>query len=311
MATIQQYIFFDFEMFCSLEGTPFSEMEAIRLGAVKYDIATKEISYFDQYIKPKNRNPLSSFCKELTGIMDEDLLFAPNFKQVFKEFLFWIGGVKRTRFFSWSTSDLLRLKLDAECHDIPLTTIQKIEKRYIDFQGIFAKRVSKSTLSVEHALEKYGLSFVGDKHNPMWDSYNTLQIYLNFLDKPLATDLIMVNQYIRDEVPIVNSQLNQMITKEIKKDTSFYLEEFRDTLRMRDAQKLLKKTRKLNEKYENILLNRSGIFSEENILYSRLIVGFYHELLSAYEEHKAHSSKIMILDEHSVRPLYQFANVAQ
>ncbi|MFE4521677.1 hypothetical protein ACFRCQ_05900 [Cytobacillus firmus] len=35
--------------------------------------------------------------------------------------------------------------------------------------------------------------------------------------------------------------------------------------RMKDAWKLIKKTKKLVEKYENILLSRSGIFDDELI----------------------------------------------
>ena len=124
--------------------------------------------------------PLSNFCKTLTGIKDEDLQDAASFKVVFKDFLTWVGGVKKSRFFSWSPSDLSRLKLDALKHEVSQSTINKIEKRYVDFQAIFTKRVSNSNVSVEGALKLYELDFIGEKHNPMYDAYNTLRIYLQF-----------------------------------------------------------------------------------------------------------------------------------
>ncbi|MEK1832729.1 hypothetical protein AAAC51_38820 [Priestia megaterium] len=45
MADVKQFIFFDFEMLCSNKGMPFEDMEAIRLGAVKYNIETENIEF--------------------------------------------------------------------------------------------------------------------------------------------------------------------------------------------------------------------------------------------------------------------------
>ncbi|WP_237894074.1 exonuclease domain-containing protein [Priestia megaterium] len=99
MADVKQFIFFDFEMLCSNKGMPFEDMEAIRLGAVKYNIETEDIEFFDRYIQPTKRVSLSRFCTELTGIKDTDLVGASNFKNVFEDFLTWIGGIKKIPFF--------------------------------------------------------------------------------------------------------------------------------------------------------------------------------------------------------------------
>jgi inhibitor of KinA sporulation pathway (predicted exonuclease) len=303
MASVQQYVFFDFEMLCSNRGMPFSEMEAIRLGAVKYDLESEQISYFDRFIQPKNRKPLSKFCKQLTGIKDEDLVNASDFKEVFGDFLTWIGGVKRSRFFSWSPSDLSRLKIDTEKHAVPATTIKKIEKRYVDFQAIFTKRVSKTNHSVENALQLYDLSFVGEKHHPMYDALNTLRIYLRFLHEPVTSDIIMVKQFMLDDVPKDKLHLNKKISSQFKKDIHAYLQELHAMYRMKDAAKVIKRTRRLVEKYENILINRSSLFSKENVKSIGLFVDFYHDLLMCYDEHLVYSSKVMILDEHMVKPI--------
>ncbi|HWO75196.1 MAG TPA: 3'-5' exonuclease [Bacillus sp. (in: firmicutes)] len=303
MADLQQYIFFDFEMLCSNRGMKFEEMEAIRLGAVKYDLQTQKISYFDRFIRPQNQKKLTPFCTELTGITDDDLNNAQDFKEVFAEFLYWVGGVKRSQFFSWSKSDLARLKIDAARNELPSRTIQKIEKRYVDFQAIFSKRVTKAHFSVQNALELYGKEFIGDMHNPMWDAYNTLQIYLCFLNERLNSDLIMLKQFILNEVPDEIDKINASVSKAIKDDILFLYREGRDVIKMSDAYKFLKKAKRLAEKYENIIINRSGIFSKKNIEDARSIGRFYEDLRVTYDIHKAYSSKIMIMDEHSVRPL--------
>lgn len=87
MAEVTQFIFFDFEMLCSNRGMDYKDMEAIRLGAVKYDLTTNKVSYFDQFIKPRSNQPLSAFCKRLTGISDEQLANASVFPTVLEEFL--------------------------------------------------------------------------------------------------------------------------------------------------------------------------------------------------------------------------------
>ncbi|MRH42548.1 exonuclease [Aquibacillus halophilus] len=307
MAEMKYFIFFDFEMLCSDRGMLFEDMEAIRLGAVKYEIETERVTYFDQYIRPTKLKPLSKFCKKLTGIEDSDLVDAQTFEQVFSDFLTWVGGVKRSRFFSWSKSDLTRLKLDSEKHNISISTIDKIEKRYVDFQATLSKRVSKNNLSVENALVLYGLKFIGQQHNPMFDAYNTLRIYLNFLNEPLQSDLIMLNQFIFDEELDNKALVNLKLRESIKRDIESFLNDLSDIYKIRQAQKMIRKTKQLLKKYENILVNRSGLFSNEIIESVRLLKEFHEELLLTYKEHFISSSKIMILDDHIVKPIKQLA----
>ncbi|QGQ45275.1 3'-5' exonuclease [Metabacillus sediminilitoris] len=306
MADIKQMIFFDFEMLCSDNGMAYDMMEAIRLGAVKYDLETESITYFDRYIRPENQEPLSDFCKALTGIDDQDLVGANDFATVFEEFLAWVGGIKKSQYFSWSPSDLTRLKIDAEKHEIPLRTITKIEKRYIDFQAVFKKRVANNNVSVEDALALYGLEFSGEKHHPMYDAYNTLRIYLQFLHEPVQSDLIMLKQFIlEDELTSFEKEhLNQILAAHIKFDINLLVNQIRDVYRLRDVKKLFKPINRIVVKYENVIMNRSGIFTDENVRHAELLSTFYHELLQSYEEHVSYRSKIMILNEYLLRPLH-------
>ncbi|MCT2536336.1 exonuclease domain-containing protein [Aquibacillus koreensis] len=307
MAEMKHFIFFDFEMLCSNRGMPYEEMEAIRLGAVKYNIETEKVTYFDRFIQPSSLNPLTKFCKKLTGIEDSDLLHAERFDHVFADFLSWVGGVKKARFFSWSKSDLTRLKFDAKLNNISNNTIDKIEKRYVDFQAILSKRVSKDNMSVQNALDLYDLHFIGSQHNPMYDAFNTLRIYLCFSNQPLKSDLIMLNQFVFEKELNNRSNINRLLQKQLKQDLVFLLNELQEMYKLRQAHKVIKRVKRLVKKYENILINRSGIFSNENIQTVRLIKSFYEELLNSYHEHHAHASKVMILDDHLVKPIKQIA----
>lgn len=306
MADIKQYIFFDFEMLCSDQGMAFEKMEAIRLGAVKYKLDSEEISYFDRYIRPENRNPLTDFCKRLTGIDDSDLEKASDFKDVFADFLEWVGGLKKSQYFSWSPSDLSRLKIDSLKHSIPERTIRKIETRYTDFQDIFKKRVSKNNISVEDGLALYGLEFLGEKHNPMYDAYNTFRIYQSYLCEPIKSDMIMLKQFIfEEESPKDIRMINLKLSKQLQQDAKEITEQLREIYRIRDVKKLLKPIKRLSLKYENVFLNRSGIFTKQNVCNAECFLSFYQDFLFTFEEHFAHSSRVVILHEYMLNPLKQ------
>jgi inhibitor of KinA sporulation pathway (predicted exonuclease) len=301
MADLKQFIFFDFEMKCDDRGMAYEDMEAIRLGAVKYDLDTQQISYFDRYIQPETPWPLSNFCKELTGITDEDLKIADSFPNIFKEFLYWIGGVKKSRFFSWSKSDMSRLKMDSERHGLPAVTMEKIESRYVDFQETFTRHVSKDHLSVENALGIYGVEFKGDAHNPMYDAYNTLQIFLNYYSQPLISDREMAKAFIFSGEEVDADDVNEKISQAIINDFMLLTENLHFAFRLQDAKKLLKRTGKTVRKYDNVLLNRSGIFTEDIQQLVKDLISFHENLQDSYQEHFACSSRVMIIDDHSLR----------
>lgn len=306
MTDVKQLVFFDFEMLCSKEGMPFANMESIRLGAVKYDLVSKEISYFDEFIKPTQTEPLSSFCKNLTHIDDEDLASAQTFPVVLRNFIHWAGSLKTSRFFSWSSNDISRLELDSLRHNLPHQVISALKSRYIDFQAIFTKRVSKINLSVENALSLYNLEFVGEKHNPMYDAYNTLRIYLCFHEEIFHSELLMLKHFIfiDREIPL-NENINKQVKLYLKKDLQAFFNDIPIISNIRTGKKLLKQTSKLVKKYENILLNRAQLFHDDLLLYVRLLVQFYYDLLGSYNKHYSYGCKILILHEHMTTPLKQ------
>ncbi|MBM7661936.1 inhibitor of KinA sporulation pathway (predicted exonuclease) [Bacillus mesophilus] len=303
MAELKQFVFFDFEMLCSDKGMPFEEMEAIRLGAVKYDLETEKIEFFDRYIKPINTLPLSPFCKRLTGIKDTDLENAECFTEVIHAFLAWVNGIKKSRFFSWSTNDLTRLKHDLTKNQLPPSIYKKMAERYVDFQAVFTKRVSKSPYSVENALRLFDLQFIGDPHNPMYDAYNTFRIYQAFsIDKQQA-DLVMLSQFILDSenIPADPKGINSLLKKMVKNDINSLILEYKEFTNLKEGSKYIKRVKNIVNKYENIVINRSGLFSLDIRHDINLIIKWYQQLLISYEEHFNYSSRIIIWDEHTMK----------
>ncbi|WP_456279156.1 3'-5' exonuclease [Bacillus sp. AK128] len=310
MAEIQQFVFFDFEMLCSDQGMPFEDMEAIRLGAVKYNCKTEEVEFFDRYIKPIHSKPLSAFCTNLTGIRDEDLVNANSFVDVLHEFLRWVNGMKKSRFFSWSQSDLTRLQHDTVRHQLPPSIFKKIEDRYIDFQAVFSKRVSKTPYSVENALRLFDLEFIGEPHHPMYDAYNTFRIYQSFLTDRKQTDLLMLNHYVLGtDIPDDPIYLNKLIKLMVEKDVRLLSQEHREYMMLKDGFKYIKKVKKVVAKYQNISTNRSGLFSVELRKNIKEIILWYQQLLQSYEEHLQHSSRIVIWDEQTIQDLKRLTTI--
>ncbi|WP_078553615.1 3'-5' exonuclease [Bacillus alkalicellulosilyticus] len=303
---INQLVFFDFEMLCSNRGMAYEDMEAIRLGAVKYNTTSKTISTFERYIKPTTTSPLTTFCKKLTGITDEDLQDADDFKTVFTEFILWIEDIVSTRFYSWSPSDITRLAIDSKRHKLDATLITMIEKRYNDFQATFTKFVSKDNYSVENALQLFELPFVGEQHNPLFDAYNTLRIYLAYIDQPVLSDQIMLKQYFSYTLSHHPTEINEFLYTTIKQDIHFLLLNTEQIYTIREAKKKVKEIKRLARKYNNIMINRSGLFTETNRQLITCILSFYRELVSCYKEHRNFSSKIMILDDFMFEQFQQY-----
>lgn len=310
MADLKQYVFFDFEMLCSDKGMPFEDMEAIRLGAVKYNLITEELEFFDRYIKPVNNSPISLFCTRLTGIKGDDLKDASTFKEVMHEFLSWVNGIKKSRFFSWSPSDLIRLQHDCIRHQLPPSIFKKINERYTDFQAVFTKRVSKNPCSVENALKLFELDFIGEPHHPMYDSLNTFRIFKAFETEKRLSDYLMIQHFMSvHPFPQEPGRINELLKQMLKEDIQQLKSEHKELLHVKDSFKFIKKVKRIANKYENIMINRSGLFTDDLRRDVTRIIHWYHQLLSSYEEHLQYASRVVIWDEQIIKDFKQLTAI--
>ena len=101
------YIIFDLEWNSAYNHAAHKFMnEIIELGAIKLDSRLRVVDTYKQLIYPHFTKKLSSRCKKLTGITNEEIQEnAIGFTEAFRDFGRWSSG-RGNVFMSWSNSDL-------------------------------------------------------------------------------------------------------------------------------------------------------------------------------------------------------------
>ncbi|MDO7202981.1 exonuclease domain-containing protein [Paraclostridium bifermentans] len=87
------YIDFEMNMSNSKYGRDINNADIIAIGAVKYDMATKDISNFKSLIKPVSEIDIYPHIEELTKITNEEIAEAPTYEEVMRDFKKMARGV--------------------------------------------------------------------------------------------------------------------------------------------------------------------------------------------------------------------------
>jgi 3'-5' exoribonuclease 1 len=100
------YIVYDLEATCWENPPPDYIQEIIEIGAFKINAFGEIRGKFNRFIKPAQHPVLSSFCKQLTGITQEDVNRAKNYQTVIEEFIDW-GRIEEEDYMlcSWGNFD--------------------------------------------------------------------------------------------------------------------------------------------------------------------------------------------------------------
>lgn len=186
-------IFYDLEMLCDRGNISEEYMETIRIGASSFCPETNTFSFFDSFVKPMHSSTLSTFCKELTGIKQSNIDSALPFDKVFDSFLKWTGNLENVSFYSWGYNDLKRIEIDFKHHGMDAERFQSFAERHTNFQDIFSM-ITGTSRSVEYAINLYGSSFIGKPHNPKYDAYNTLRVYLHSSSRPFFNEYLFLRE---------------------------------------------------------------------------------------------------------------------
>ena len=115
----------DVEATCWKKGVFSRKKETIEIGAVLLLIDRAESTWpeFQTFVRPLRLPRLSSFCRELTGITQEDVDGAPSFPEALRQFLDWAQPLERVVLATWSHYDLWQLDLDLENQGLPKLTL--------------------------------------------------------------------------------------------------------------------------------------------------------------------------------------------
>ena len=128
----------DVEATCWKPGVFSRRKETIEIGAVqvRLDRAPSEWPEFQTFVRPRRLPRLSSFCRELTGITQQDVDSAPAFPDALRRWLEWMPASQPIVLAAWSHYDVWQLNLDLEAHglpdiDLPFLDVKKLSARTI------------------------------------------------------------------------------------------------------------------------------------------------------------------------------------
>jgi inhibitor of KinA sporulation pathway (predicted exonuclease) len=170
----------DVEATCWKKGVFSRKKETIEIGAVLLllDRAAPGWPEFETFVRPLRQPHLSSFCRELTGITQEDVDGAPGFPEALQRFLAWSPPLEQVVLATWSRYDLWQLDLDLEAHGLP-----KLALPFLDVKKLAGRIVG--TRSFEETVRVLAL---GDsalpRHRALADARRTALILYRLLRSP-------------------------------------------------------------------------------------------------------------------------------
>ena len=170
----------DVEATCWKKGVFSRKKETIEIGAVLLllDSAQSEWPEFQTFVRPQRLPRLSSFCRELTGITQENVDAAPTFPEALQQFLEWSQPFERVVLATWSHYDLWQLDLDLEAHGLP-----KLAVPFLDVKKLAARVVGAKSFE-ETARELVPDSDAMPRHRAIADARRTARM-LKRLIRPL------------------------------------------------------------------------------------------------------------------------------
>ena len=162
----------DVEATCWKKGVFSRNKETIEIGAVLLlpDRAPSQWPEFQTFVRPLRLPRLSSFCRELTGITQENVDAAPGFPEALRLFLEWSQPLERVVLATWSHYDLWQLDLDLEAHGLP-----KLALPFLDVKKLAALTVGSKSLE-EAARELAPDDGDTPRHRAIGDARRTARI---------------------------------------------------------------------------------------------------------------------------------------
>ncbi|GAA0865130.1 3'-5' exonuclease [Paraclostridium tenue] len=218
------YVDFEMNMSNSKYGRDINNADIIAIGAIKYDTANKKISKFKSLIKPVSNIDIYPHIEELTKITNEDIIKAPTYEEVMRDFKKWLGNfVEIEGIYTFGNLDLTCFantdRRSAQKNNHP-RFVNNIKDLFIDVKKQYLNEGIRciNYVSLKNLLEYSNIEFDGDAHDPLADAYN-----LFILDNTLSSNI-----KIRELLIIKDIIKNPFI--EINKDLKSKFEEYKESI---------------------------------------------------------------------------------
>lgn len=175
------FIIYDLEATCWLGRPPGYVQEVIEIGAVKMNGYGEITDKFCRFIRPVVNPILSSFCRELTSITQEQVNRASKFESVIEDFQDWIDIFEENYLLcSWGNFDRVALERDCERNDMDWDWLSEhinVKQQYHEIKRLSSPR------GLRKAVEKEGFDFTGTPHRGISDAENLAKVFGKYLDE--------------------------------------------------------------------------------------------------------------------------------
>lgn len=158
--------------------------EIIQIGAIKLNESLEIIDTFNSLIKPTMYPIIHPFIEELTNITNSKVSSCKLFKEVYNDFLNFIGNDDNI-FCVWGTTDLKELFKTLEFYDIPYNLCSN---KYIDIQSYASKYFnipSGSKIGLKNATTLLNIENPLEFHNAFNDAYYTAKVFMEIYNKDI------------------------------------------------------------------------------------------------------------------------------
>lgn len=175
------YIVFDLEATCWPKETPGVRQEIIEIGAIRLDQTGQVRGEFHRMVRPVIHPMLSPYCRNLTGIRQEEVSSAKTFAQVLPQFLDWLYFSEEYLLLSWGGRDKFFLEQDCRLHRLESDWLQD---SHHDLKTMYKEMFRlPGKLSLQSALRRENLVFEGEAHRALEDARNTVHLFLRHIDE--------------------------------------------------------------------------------------------------------------------------------
>ncbi len=175
-----RFIIFDLEATCWEGNQAGRSQEVIEIGAVCTDEFGDSNGTFDKLVRPVQNTQLSFYCKNLTGITQDDVDSAQSFATVIKEFIRWVDiDGEEYLLCSWGDKDIEFLLNDCAYHNIETGWLEAyidLKQQYHTIRGLQRKRGLKKVLTLEQ------IEFAGNHHRAFDDASNLFSLFAKYRD---------------------------------------------------------------------------------------------------------------------------------
>lgn len=165
----------DLEATCCDAGTIAKhESEIIEIGAIIVDlISRKEVSRFNEFVKPVRHPKLTPFCTQLTSIVQAEVDNAKPLADVMNSLKQWLHPFSGSYVMcSWGNYDRNHIISDCEYFDVD----NPIDSSHLNLKAAFAKKQKIKRCGLQKALGFVGLGFKGQHHRGIDDAHNVVRL---------------------------------------------------------------------------------------------------------------------------------------